>query len=388
MQRRDIVLVVDDVPGTLGLLNDTLEAAGYMVLVARSAAAALGVMARVTPDIILMDAVMPETDGFEACRRLKRDPALAAIPVIFMTGLTETDDVVRGFAAGGVDYVTKPISPEAVVARIGTHLANARRTRSAQMALDVAGRFFMAADRQGRVLWATPQAAALLAELLPRDAPERRAGGNPVPGPAGSPPDAPAAGSEGGPDAGPRGDPVGASAGASLRDPPRSPIGSPIGSPTGNSPGNSPGNPPGTSSGTSPGAATGGFGLGAVLPGWTALGAGSGPPPRIAIPVAGGRRTLELHYVGQAGPDELLLRVVVADPTRDAQLLRERLGLTAREAEVLLWIGAGKSNRDIAEILGLSPRTVNKHLEGIYSKIGVENRAAAAAVVARTTGVS
>jgi DNA-binding response OmpR family regulator/DNA-binding CsgD family transcriptional regulator len=297
MERRDIVLVVDDAPGTLGLLNDTLESAGYMVLVAQSAAAAMTVIERITPDIVLMDAVMPGMDGFEACRRMKRNASLLSVPVIFMTGLTESEDVVRGFDAGGVDYVIKPVSPDEVLARISAHLANARLTRSAHAALDVAGRFLLAVDRAGKVLWATPQAAALLrAASTPADADGQDVGG-------------------------------------------------------------------------------------LFIPGWTALAAGD--PPRI---LPGENRRVEFHHVGQIGPDELLLRVTASDPGREEALLRERLGLTAREAEVLLWLGRGKSNRDIADILVLSHRTVNKHLEGIYAKLGVENRASATALAVRVLG--
>ena len=162
MTPKTIVLVVDDSPATLGMLNDTLEQAGFTVLVAQSAATAMQLVEQVTPDIILMDAVMPAMDGFEACRRMKRIKALASVPIVFMTGLTDSQDVIRGLEAGGVDYVTKPVSPDEVVARIGVHLANARLTRSAHAALDVAGRFLLACDLAGRVLWATPQAADML----------------------------------------------------------------------------------------------------------------------------------------------------------------------------------------------------------------------------------
>ena len=161
---RDIVLVVDDGPATLGLLNQALEAAGYTVLVAQDGAAALALVERVTPDIVLMDAVMPGLDGFETCRRMKLLPSLAAVPIVFMTGLTETEHVIRGLEVGGVDYVTKPVAPDEVIARIQVHLANARLTRSAQVALDAAGRFLLAVDRAGRVLWSTPQATRLLEE--------------------------------------------------------------------------------------------------------------------------------------------------------------------------------------------------------------------------------
>jgi DNA-binding CsgD family transcriptional regulator len=97
-------------------------------------------------------------------------------------------------------------------------------------------------------------------------------------------------------------------------------------------------------------------------------------------------RTLEFHFVGQFGPDEMLLRVVEAGSGGGEALLRDRLHLTAREAEVLLWISRGKSNRDIGEILGLRPGTVTKHLEQIYDKLGVENRASAATVAIRAIG--
>lgn len=297
MKRRDTVLVVDDLPGTLGLLNEALETAGYTVLLAQSAMFALGIVERITPDIILIDALMPDTDGFELCRMMKRNAALAAVPIIFMTGLTESEHVVRGFEAGGVDYVTKPVAPDEVIARIGVHLMNARRTHSAQMALDAAGRFLIGASADGRVLWSTPQAASLLQAA--RAAPEGREGA-----------------------------------------------------------------------------------LYAWDAGWTVNPADLVPGRCVAtLPQDRGR--LELHFVGQLGPAEMLLRVVAVDTSSAQTLLRERLGLTAREAEVLLWISRGKSNRDIADILGMRPSTVTKHLEQIYIKLGVENRASAATIAVR-----
>lgn len=298
MKRRDTVLVVDDVPGTLGLLNETLEAGGYTVLLAQSASFALTVIERVVPDIILIDAIMPEMDGFELCRIMKRNAALASVPIIFMTGLTETEHVVRGFEVGGVDYVTKPVVPNEVIARIGVHLVNARRTRAAQMALDAAGRFLIAVGPDGRVLWSTPQAAALLREAI--DAmPDQR---------------------------------------------------------------------------------------GADLYAWPAdfsINRLDLVPGRSVASLNHGRQTLEFHFVGQFGEDEMLLRVVASEASSAETLLRQRLGLTAREAEVLMWISRGKSNRDIGDILGLKPSTVTKHLEQIFIKLGVENRAAAAAIAVR-----
>src|SRR6202042_3624600 len=108
--------------------------------------------------VILMDAVMPSMDGFEACRVLKHNKALAHVPVIFMTGLSETQDIVKGLEAGGVDYVTKPIVPDELLARIRVHLANARLAHSARAALDVSGRYLLATDTSGGGRWGGPPA--------------------------------------------------------------------------------------------------------------------------------------------------------------------------------------------------------------------------------------
>src|SRR6202051_3485171 len=158
----DIVLVVDDSPDTLRMLTDALEDAGMTVLVALEGAQALAIAAKITPDVILMDAVMPSLDGFETCRSLKRNKMLAHVPVIFMTGLSETQDIVKGLEAGGVDYVTKPIVPDELLARIRVHLANARLANNARAARDVSGRYLLATNTSGGVLWCTPQTAKLL----------------------------------------------------------------------------------------------------------------------------------------------------------------------------------------------------------------------------------
>src|SRR5579864_349784 len=164
---RDIALVVDDSPETLRLLTDALDSAGMTVMVALDGASAMRIVERITPDIILLDAVMPGMDGFETCRRLKRDAGLSNVPVIFMTGLAETQHIVSGLEAGGVDYVTKPIVIEEMLARIRVHLANARLTQSARAALDVSGRYLLAVNGQGKIVWATPQAQKMLSENLP-----------------------------------------------------------------------------------------------------------------------------------------------------------------------------------------------------------------------------
>ncbi|MGJ4882531.1 MULTISPECIES: response regulator transcription factor [unclassified Bradyrhizobium] len=296
-RKRDVALVVDDSPETLRLLTDALDSAGMTVMVALDGAAAMRIVDQITPDIILLDAVMPGMDGFETCRKLKREAGLSNVPVIFMTGLADTEHIVKGLEAGGVDYVTKPIAVSEMLARIRVHLANARMTQSARAALDVSGRFLLAVNREGRLMWATPQAQKLLSDslgtaddvVLPEalrlwlDQAQNGKGG--------------------------------AKAAASIPDHPE----------------------------------------------------------------------LRLYYMGGAGPNEFLLRLAKESSGELPKEFSSEFGLTTREGEVLSWLSKGKTNRDIAQILGLSPRTVDKHLEQIYAKLGVENRTAAAAVA---TGVT
>ncbi|WP_028079712.1 response regulator transcription factor [Solimonas soli] len=298
--RRDIVLAVDDTPESLSLLTDTLEGAGITVLVANGGESCLALLDEITPDLVLMDAVMPGLDGFETCRRIKREKLLSHVPVIFMTGLSETEDVVRGLQAGGVDYVTKPIVVDELLARIRVHLANARSAHASRSALDATGRFLLSTDRGGRLLWCTPRAERLLVDLLP-------SGGET-----------------------PRFSAEVSQQFAALRE----------------------------------------------------EGA-----PQLLLGTGDGRR-LEFSFVSSTGPDEFLYRLREASSPeqllqQQTRLLQSTLSLTQREAEVLLWISRGKSNRDVSEILGISPRTVNKHLEQVFEKLGVENRASATARAVR-----
>ena len=166
---RDIVLLVDDSPEALGFLTDALEQSGFSALIATSGQAALNIAERITPDIILLDAVMPVMDGFETCRRLKANAAVAQVPVIFMTGLTETEHVVRALESGGVDYLTKPINIDELRARIRVHLSNARSAQSARVALDAAGRHLLAVRANGAIHWSTPQATRLVNAATGRD---------------------------------------------------------------------------------------------------------------------------------------------------------------------------------------------------------------------------
>lgn len=116
------VLIVDDTPENLRVLSEILRAAGHALNVARDGRQALEIARRVSPDLILLDIVMPELDGFAVCRELQADPALAAVPVIFLTASTETESVVRGFQLGAVDYITKPFRAAELLSRVSTHL--------------------------------------------------------------------------------------------------------------------------------------------------------------------------------------------------------------------------------------------------------------------------
>jgi DNA-binding NarL/FixJ family response regulator len=283
---RPIVLVVDDTPASLGMLCDTLEGEGYSVLVARDGEAALQRLELVVPDAILMDAVMPGLSGFETCRQIKATPALAHIPVIFMTGLSETPHVLEGFACGGVDYVVKPLRAQEVVARLHTHTRNARITRLAREAVDVAGFGVVLVDASGRVAWRSPQAALWL----------------------------------------------------SKED----------------------------------GTAAQGQLPAAVL---QALG---GDADQLLLHLGGVQ--LSVRNMGRVGLGEtmLLLEQHAANAPTPSRLTDA--AFTPRETEVLSWLAKGKTNRDIGDILGMSHRTVNKHLEHVFEKLGVETRAAAAAL--------
>ena len=169
-----VVLIVDDVPDNLSLLHDALDESGYTVLVATNGESALQRAVQALPDVVLLDAVMPGMDGFEVARRLKAHPATAHIPIIFMTGLTETEHVVAAFAAGGVDYVTKPIRAQEVLARMSVHMSSAREKQQATQArnaLDAFGHATMAiqldeVSRAVRGVWQTPLARQLMLDYF------------------------------------------------------------------------------------------------------------------------------------------------------------------------------------------------------------------------------
>lgn len=286
-ERRATVLIVDDTPANLAFLSDALDAEGYEVLVAPSGQRALAQLEFVQPDIILLDAVMPGLDGFDTCRLLKSKRETEDIPVVFMTALAGTEDIVRGFGEGAVDYVTKPIRVEEVLARIATHIARSRRLRRASNTVEALPRASLTVDLDGAITWLSERARDILPTAFAR--------------------------------------------------------------------------------GELPPSAVE----------WLTRCRHADPlAPRTTTLPLGERRVL-LEYCGVVERDEVLLFCEPADAMTGASLTGA-FGLTPREAEVLRWVAAGKTNREIGLILGLSPRTVTKHLEHVFAKLGVETRTAAA----------
>lgn len=290
-QRRDIVLVVDDSVDALGLINDVLEKEQMDVLVALDGKAALTIAQRIKPDIILLDALMPNMDGFTTCQMLKADPQLAMIPVIFMTGLTDSDDIVRGLDAGGVDYLTKPIKANELIARMKVHLSNAKLTNSAQSALDSTGQHLLTVSANGKLLWATPQTYTLLNKADANEQWQKQH-------------------------------------------------------------------------------------LATQLQHWFS----HQPQLKDQISLKAINYPLALTLVQYQISGDILLRLVDGQRPNDETILAQHLNLTLRESQVLHWIAQGKTNREIAQILDMSPRTVNKHLEQIFPKLAVDNRTAAATI--------
>lgn len=121
-ENQSSILMVDDNPQNLQILGNTLKEKGYKLAAARNGAQALAFVKKKQPDLILLDIMMPEMDGYEVCKRLKQDLDTKSIPVIFLTAKTDTASIVKGFEAGGVDYITKPFVKEVVFSRINAHI--------------------------------------------------------------------------------------------------------------------------------------------------------------------------------------------------------------------------------------------------------------------------
>lgn len=276
------VLLVDDAPNNLRVIHDSLLNYGYDIRVATDGFAALESVRRQAPDIIVLDARMPGIDGFETCRRLKQNLETREIPVIFMTGLSETQHIVQGFQVGGVDYVTKPVVIEELLARIATHLHRSRLMNRTRSAIDSAGRAIVSFDSQHKIIWATPLAQQWLQTLVDDD---------------------------------------------------RLPL---------------------------------------PLRHW--LQGSDAMETPYALWHDGERLLFTLIEPG-------LLSIHRHSTLPEPDVLARSFPITMREAEVLYWLALGKTNREIGEILDISPRTVNKHLEHVFDKLGVETRTAAASLV-------
>ncbi|MCX9156813.1 response regulator [Niveibacterium sp. 24ML] len=287
------VLLVDDSADALALLSLELGAVGLQVHTAASGELALAYLARHLPGAILLDVQMPGMDGFETCERIREQSE--DVPVIFMTGLGETEHIVRGFAVGGNDYVTKPVSPPEVIARLQAHTRTARLVRATREAVNASSNAMLAVDEAAQLLWCNDAATQLLGTLEP---------------------------------------------GLNLLE------GLPI------------------------------------APQLAGLLGGQGEAPGAALRLANG--SLQARRVSEAAQAITVFALTAAGTGTSKRAGAE---LTARESEVLLWVARGKTNRDIGEILGMSPRTVNKHLEHIFEKLGVETRTAAASAAARALGL-
>ena len=326
---KPVVLIVDDTPDNLALLSDTLQASGYAVLVALDGQSALQRLARITPDAVLLDALMPGMDGFETCRQIKADPRNRHLPVIFMTALTDSEHVVQGFRVGGIDYVTKPVKPSEVSARIAAHVQRSRQQRQADMVLEIGMRAALIAAASGEIRWQSDLARQRLARYESSDAQTEERNGsakdnvkdNLVDDGARLP--APLA------EAGPR--------------------------------------------------------LPPVLSQWLARWIETGCDLQAAFETAADGARRVARVLGRATRGDWVILLEEFNDAAHTSALGAQFNLTAREAEVLLWVSRGKTNRDIGDILGMAPRTVNKHLEHVFGKLHVETRAAAAAIAAKAS---
>ncbi len=121
-EKSPLILIVDDIPKNLQVLSNILNSRGYQISFASNGKQALSVVSTTLPDLILLDIMMPEMDGYEVCRRLKEDERTRDIPIIFLTGKAETEDIIKGFKLGAVDYVTKPFNSIELLSRVKTHI--------------------------------------------------------------------------------------------------------------------------------------------------------------------------------------------------------------------------------------------------------------------------
>ncbi len=289
-KNKTTVLVVDDSADSLSMINTVLDKVGMAVLIALNGQQAINVLDKITPDIILMDAIMPIMDGFECAREIRK--TLPLLPIVFMTGLSEVEHIVKAFDAGANDYIIKPVRPEELLVRIRHHTNSTHMLLEAQKALDLIRQHVFCINSHGSILWATPAAQKLLDQYQIQSENET----------------------------------------TKFKD---------------------------------------------RLSHWLPNGQNG---HNLALPLHQQNQVLSVHYFKQTGENEFLLKIQSPNVEIDPAILEESLTITYREAEVILWLAHGKTNREIAEILKMSPRTVSKHLEQMYPKIGVDNRTAAASL--------
>lgn len=273
-----IILAVDDNPDSLKVLNETLSSHGYTTLVANSGQQALNILSKASPNLVLLDALMPDMDGFETCKNIKRlHPDL---PVIFMTGLSETEHIVAGLSAGGVDYLVKPLNHQELIARVNVHINNAKLTNSTKLALDSTGQHMAALNHRSEVIWTTEKAQVFIDAFSSKDKKH--------------------------------------------------------------------------------------------LKNWL-----KNAQTDDTLEIQQGHSTLVLTYTEATNEDSHLIKFKSHNLKLETQTLKLKLKITRREADVLIWVAKGKTDWEIAQILSISERTVNKHLEQIYRKLGVNNRTSA-----------
>lgn len=301
------ILIVDDTPGNLAVLSDMLSEADYRVLVATDGLSALEQIEFLKPDIILLDIMMPGIDGFETCHRMKNNPATHHIPIIFMTGLSELEDLLRGFGEGAVDYIVKPIRPAEVLARVDAQLAQLRNLRRAEHTFEHIGFAALSFKRCGQVTWLTATAIKILYDCFP----DMATGNNKIHN------------------------------GDFLPKAIMKQINPLIHQPT---------------------SITNTY------------------QNTIHIGNSYSGKIMSCHQIS-----EFMLLMQKSKQEWDLASLKTSFGLTAREAEILMWISRGKTNKEIGLILETSPRTVNKHLEHIFEKLGVPTRTAAVTKVLNNT---
>ena len=281
------VLVVDDTPASLGVVCDALRREGVRVLLADSGDAARAVLARTTPDLVLLDVMMPGEDGFTVCASLKANDAWRAIPVVFLTAIDAPEQKVLAFSAGAVDYVTKPVHVPELIARVQVQLelrAAHRKleTQNAELESEVAIRLDAEAQladsldravvvlaRGGELLFATRFAHDLMAKFCLKP---------------------------------------------------------------------------------------------------TALASGGR--------FASGDGALQVRCFTAPGHDDTVMLALEEEHAPPGPAALCALGLTPRQAEVAYWVAQGKTNPEIAVILGASPRTIDKHMERILARLALEGRAA------------